>query len=131
MSNARKSPVGNRYRNGYLRSVVWFRRRDQWFTEQKTRTYALRCIVCGGAATRRQLQLHHLDYTRVGYTVRTWIAGEIHEDLCAMHPTCHNLVHHVLDHDPVLRGHRARPIATVHAIRIARTRIDTPEKFRA
>lgn len=40
-----------------------------------------------------------------------------------MHPGCHELVHRVLDTDPVLRAHRRRPIATVHAIRIARSRL--------
>ncbi len=130
MSNARKSAVGNLYRSGYLRSVPWFRRRDQWFTEQEARTYELRCVVCGRAATRRQLELHHLDYTRVTLVGARWICGEIHEDLCAMHPACHGLVHRVLDSDPVLRGHRTRPVATVHAIRIARTRIPAAEQSR-
>lgn len=130
MSNARKSPVGNRYRTGYLKSVAWFRRRDRWFAEQETRTYELRCVVCGRPATRRQLDLHHLDYTRVTCIGTRWIAGEVHEDLCAMHPSCHDTVHRVLDSDPVLRGHRARPVATVHAIQIARTRIRASEGLR-
>jgi 5-methylcytosine-specific restriction protein A len=122
VSNARKSPVGNRYRSGYLKSVSWFRRRDHWFAEQESRTNELRCVVCSRPATRRQLELHHLDYTRVIYVGARWIAGEVHEDLCAMHPTCHDSVHRVLDSDPVLRGHRTRPVATIHAIHIARTR---------
>jgi 5-methylcytosine-specific restriction enzyme A len=127
VSNARKSPVGNRYRSGYLKSVCWFRRRDLWFAEQETRTYELRCVVCGRAATRRQLELHHLDYSRVIHVDAQWIAGEVHEDLCAMHPVCHETVHRVLDSDPVLRGHRTRPVATVHAIQIAQTRIRAAE----
>lgn len=130
MSNARKSSVGNRYRSGYLKSVPWFRRRDRWFTEQETRTYELRCVVCRRAATRRQLELHHLDYTRVTSIGTLWIAGEVHEDLCSMHPTCHDMVHRVLDSDPVLRDHRTRPVATVHAIQIARTRIQARERLR-
>lgn len=129
MSNARKSPVGNRYRSGYLRSVPWFRRRDQWFTEQVERTGELRCVVCLLAATHRQLELHHLDYSRVTRGGIRWVAGEVHEDLCAMHPACHDLVHRVLDTDPVLRAHRTRPIATVHAIRIARTRLPATERL--
>lgn len=123
MSNARRSPVANQYRTGYLKSVPWFRRRDHWFTEQESRTYELRCVVCGRPATRRQVELHHLDYTRVASIGTRWIAGETHEDLCAMHPSCHDAVHRVLDSDPVLRGHRTRPVATIHAIQIVRTRI--------
>ena len=130
MSNARKSHVGNRYRSRYLRSVSWFRRRDHWFTEQQTRTNGLRCVVCRQPATRRQLELHHLDYSRVT-RVGAWSAArEVHEDLCAMHPGCHTMVHQVLDTDPVLRAHRARPIATVHAIRIAQTRLPAIARLR-
>ena len=125
MSNTRKPAVGNRYRTGYLQSVPWFRRRARWFAEQTARTGELRCLVCWAPATRRQLELHHLDYTRVTQTGSRWSAGEEHEDLCAMHPACHELVHRILDVDPVLRRHRTRPVATVQAIRIARTGLDT------
>ncbi len=131
MSNARKSPVGNVYRSGYLRSAAWLRRRDHWFAEQEARTDALRCVVCRRAATRRQLELHHLDYSRVTRIDDKWTAGEVHEDLCPMHPACHDAIHRVLDTDPVLRSHRTRPIATVHAIRIARTRLPQTEGTRA
>ncbi len=130
MSNARKLPVGNRYRTGYLRSVPWFRRRDQWFTEQVDRTAQLRCVVCRLPASRRQLELHHLDYARVARTGNLWASGEVHEDLCAMHSACHDLVHRVLETDPVLRAHYTRPIAAVHTIRITRTRL-TAEVMRA
>lgn len=130
MSNARKSPVENRYRSGYLKSVSWFRRRDQWFTEQATRTTALHCVVCRQPATLRQLELHHLDYSRVTRVGVCWAAGEVHEDLCAIHPSCHDLVHQVLDTDPVLRTHRTRPVATVHAIRIAQTRLPATQRMR-
>lgn len=123
MSNARKRGAGNRYRTGYLRSVAWFRRRDAWFAEQVARTGELRCVVCRTVASRRDLELHHLDYSRVTRCGVRWSAREVHEDLCAMHPPCHELVHRILDADPVLRRHRTRPIATVHAIRLARTRL--------
>lgn len=131
MSNARKSSIGNGYRTGYLRSVAWFRRRDLWFVEQEARTRELRCVVCHTAATRRQLELHHLDYSPVTRIGDRWIAGEVHEDLCAMHPGCHELVHRALDTDPVLRAHRTRPIATVHAIRIAQSRLPLSRGARA
>lgn len=123
MSNARKPGRNGSYRTGYLRSVPWFRRRDTWFTEQQSRTGELRCMVCWRPATRRELELHHLDYTRVTRLGEKWSAREDHEDLCAMHPACHELVHRILDADPVLRRHRTRPLATVQAIRIARQRL--------
>lgn len=44
-----------------------------------------------------------------------------------MHPGCHELVHRILNTDPVLRSHRTRPIATIHAIRIARIRLPQAE----
>lgn len=128
MSNARKP--SNRYRTGYLRSAAWFCRRDRWFAEQLSRTGELRCLVCWRIATRRQLELHHLDYTRVAAIGLRWSASEVHEDLCAMHSACHELVHRILDADTVLRKHRTRPVATVHAIRIARTRLDSAARRR-
>lgn len=64
--------------------------------------------------------MHSLQLLRVG---THWAAREVHEDLCTMHPACHDEVHRILDSDPVLRNHRTRPIATIHAIRIARTRL--------
>lgn len=130
MSNARKAGPGNHYRNGYLKSVSWLRRRDAWFTEQVARTGDLRCLVCWRSAHRRELELHHLDYSRVTPTRDRWPAREEHEDLCSMHPACHELVHRILDDDPVLRRHRTRPVATLHAIRIARHRLTTLERTR-
>ena len=128
MSNARKPGSGNRYRTGYLRSMAWFRRRDRWFAEQLARTGELRCVVCWHTATRRELELHHFDYTRVTCIGARWSAREEHEDLCAMHPGCHELVHRILDADPVLRSHRTRPIATLQAISIARARLAALER---
>jgi hypothetical protein len=128
VSNARKPAAGNRYRRGYLRSVPWFRRRDRWFTEQLARTGELRCVVCWQVANRRDLELHHLDYAQTSRIGSGWVAGEQHEQLCAMHSGCHELVHRVLDTDPVLRRHRTRPIATLQAIHLARTRLTTAEE---
>jgi hypothetical protein len=122
-SNGRKPATGNQYRAGYLRSTAWFRRRDAWFAEQTARTGVLRCVVCWRTASRRELELHHLDYSRVVRTWRGWHAGEEHEHLHAMHPGCHELVHRIIDTDLVLRRHRTRPIATVLAIHAARARI--------
>ncbi|OJX65486.1 MAG: hypothetical protein BGO95_10485 [Micrococcales bacterium 73-13] len=124
-SNARRPATGNGYRTGYLRSVAWFRRRDAWFAEQLARTGVLRCVVCWQGAARRDLELHHLDYSLVVRTRHGWDAGEEHEHLQPMHPGCHEVVHRILEADPVLRRHRTRPIATVLAIRTARVRIAT------
>jgi 5-methylcytosine-specific restriction enzyme A len=99
VSNGRAHHVRSRYRVGYLRSVVWFRRRDRWFSEQEQRTGRLRCVVCWRTAGRRDLELHHLDYRNVHPQGRGWVAAESHDDLCAMHPGCHELVHHTLDTD--------------------------------
>lgn len=123
MSNARTPRSSTRYRVGYLRSVAWFRRRDRWFAEQKLRTREIRCVVCWRAASRRDLELHHLDYRQVVRLRQGWAARELHDDLCAMHPGCHELVHRILDNDTVLRTHRRRPVATVRAIGIARARL--------
>jgi 5-methylcytosine-specific restriction protein A len=130
VSNARKPGTGIPYRVGYLRSVAWFRRRDRWFAEQVTRTGALRCVVCWQIASSRVLELHHLDYSHVARVGLRWAAGEQHEHLCAMHSECHELVHRILDTDPVLRRHRTRPVATIQAIGIARTRLAAADRPR-
>lgn len=123
MSNARRSRATGRYRVGYLQSRAWMRRRNRWLTEQEQRTGTLRCVVCWRATSRRDLELHHLDYRNVVRLRRGWVARERHEDLCSMHAGCHELVHRILDADTVLRSHRRRPVATVLAIRIARQRL--------
>lgn len=131
MSNARRPRATGRYRIGYLRSVTWFRRRDRWFAEQKQRTGVLRCVVCWRAASRRELELHHLDYRNVNRVGAGWAARERHEDLCSMHPGCHELVHRILETDTVLRTHRRRPVATVRAIEVARRRLTATVRTRA
>jgi 5-methylcytosine-specific restriction protein A len=131
VSNARNPRAERRYRIGYLRSVAWFRRRDRWFAEQAHRTGALRCVVCWRAASRRDLELHHLNYRNVNRVGAGWAARERHEDLCSMHPGCHELVHRILDTDTVLRSHRRRLVATVQAIEIARQRLTAIVRTRA
>lgn len=131
MSNGRKPAAAGPYRTGYLRSVAWFRRRDAWFAEQLARTRVLRCVVCWRTAARHELELHHLDYSMVVRGSHGWRALEEHEHLQAMHPGCHELVHRILDADPVLRHHRTRPVATVLAITAARDRIAAQERTRA
>ncbi|NYE18093.1 hypothetical protein [Microbacterium immunditiarum] len=114
------------YTDGYLRSVVWFRRRDRWFGCEQRRRGSLGCAACGNPATRRQLELHHVDYTRVTRTGRVWRAGERHDDLVAMHPYCHELLHRLIDRDRVLAEHRDRRSATLLALTHLRLALRTP-----
>lgn len=124
MSNRRHRTAA--YRDGYLRSVVWFRRRDRWFGYEQRRRGGLGCAACGTPATRRQLELHHLDYARVVCTDRGWRAGERHDDLIAMHPYCHELLHRLIDRDQVLAEHRDRRTATMLALARLRVALQMP-----
>lgn len=111
MSNRRRGAV--RYRSGYLRSRVWFRRRDAWFTEEAARAGRLSCAGCDAVDVKARLELHHLDYTGVLEDQHAgWVAGEDHEDLLSMHPSCHELLHRLIDRDKVLSRHRSRREAT-------------------
>ena len=117
MSNGRRGARGNRYRTGYLRSRVWFARRDRWFAEQLRRTGGkLSCAACERPARPRALELHHTDYSGVTYLDGRWFAGEQHEDLVSLHPYCHELLHRLIDRDIVLRSHRDRRAASTAAI---------------
>lgn len=117
MSNRRRSGPGNNYRTGFLKSSAWFARRDRWFQDETGRAGRLRCIVCTTTADRRDLELHHLDYTGVQQTTTGWIAAEQHDDLVPAHPRCHELLHRLLDRDRVLRSLRGRRTANTRAIR--------------
>ena len=111
MSNRRRGAT--RYRTGYLRSVVWFRRRDTWFLEETDRRGRLQCAACGHVDVKGRLELHHRDYTGVReHADGGWVAGERHEDLISMHPSCHELLHRLIDRDKVLSRHRSRHEAT-------------------
>lgn len=117
MSNGRRPARGNRYRTGFLRSPQWFARRDRWFVEQEQRAGQLSCIVCKKTATKRVLELHHLDYRGVKETSSGWRATEAHEDLVACHKHCHSLIHRLIDRDIVLRKLRTRRVASLTAIK--------------
>lgn len=108
MSNTRKPAIHNTYRTGFLRSPVWFARRDRWFRVALDRQGELRCAACLQTATKRQLELHHLDYTGVTFSEGRWHAREQHDDLVALHPYCHELLHRLIDRDVVLSRHRNR-----------------------
>lgn len=121
MSNRRRSAHANRYRSGYLRSRQWFARRDRWFREHG----ATECAAgCGRPADRRHVELHHISYDGVSYVDGVWSAQEAHDDLWPMHPACHELLHRIIDKDPVLSRHRTRRQASQAALRIVRTRIE-------
>jgi hypothetical protein len=45
-----------------------------------------------------------------------WRAFERHDDLVPMHPSCHDLVHRLIDRDTVLSRQRTRRDATDIAI---------------
>jgi hypothetical protein len=66
------------------------------------------------------LELHHLDYAGVSLVAGRWRALEKHDELMPMHPTCHDLVHRLIDRDTVLSRQRTRRDAT--AIAAARIR---------
>jgi len=116
MSNVRKPAGGNRYRAGFLRSPVWFARRDRWFSQEVDRTGELRCAACLQVAHARKLELHHLDYAGVTFVNGRWHARERHDDLVALHPYCHELLHRLIDRDVVLARHRSRRNGSLLAI---------------
>ena len=122
MSNRRHRPLGAMAYREYLQSPVWFARRDRWFTDHAHTHQPLACAVCGRPATKRELQLHHLDYHWAIIRAGEFLAREAHDDLTPMHATCHELVHQLIDRDPVLAFHRTRRDATLIAIaRLRRT----------
>jgi len=127
MSNRRKPPLVNMYRTEFLHSRTWFARRDRWFAEQVARGIPLACAGCGRAATKRQLELHHLDYTGVVLEQGRWRALEAHDDLVPMHPYCHELLHRLIDRDTVLARNRTRRAASDQALQRLRRKLQPVE----
>ena len=123
MSNQRKPALWDAYRTECLRSAVWFARRDRWFAHETVIAWPLTCAGCGQEATKRQLELHHLDYAGVRLDDGTWTAHEPHEDILAMHPYCHELLHRLIDRDAVLSRHVSRPTASVRALARLRAKL--------
>lgn len=124
MSNRRRVSRGNTYRTGYLRSPAWFARRDRWLDEEEHASGGgLHCAACTRPATRRQLELHHTDYAGVTEVDGKWQAGEAHQDLVALHPYCHELLHRLLERDKVLANHRSRRDASAIALRKLRQKL--------
>lgn len=115
MSNRRRR-WETTYRTGYLRSRVWFARRDRWFAEQAGRGIPLGCAGCGRPAPREHLELHHHDYAGVVLSRHGWRAEERHDDLEALHPLCHELLHRLIERDLVLARLRDRRTASREAL---------------
>jgi hypothetical protein len=127
MSNRRYHHIFNLYRTQYLRSPVWFARRDRWFHTHAPHGEPLPCAGCGQPAGKAQLELHHAQYRDVHIAHGTLVAREKDEDLIPMHPYCHELLHRLIDRDPVLSRHRSRADATRTGLARLRQALTTPE----
>ena len=124
MTNRRKPLHAKAYRSAFLRSRAWFARRDEWFAAQSLTTHPLTCAGCGRPASRRALELHHLDYAGVYQTEDGHlVARERHADLVPMHPYCHELLHRLIDRDAVLSRHRTRRAASEIALNALRRKL--------
>jgi 5-methylcytosine-specific restriction protein A len=115
MSNRRRPLRGNAYVTAYLKSPAWFARRDRWFATHARNARPLCCAACGDAATAHELELHHLEYAGVIFDGR-WRARERHEDLVPLHPSCHELLHRLIERDRVLSHNRPRRAASELAL---------------
>ena len=74
MSNHRKPTASNSYRAQFLRSPAWFARRGRWFRKQERLGGRLACAACDRPASKRELELHHLDYAGVTLAaLRGWL----------------------------------------------------------
>ncbi|MFE7846765.1 hypothetical protein ACFUTX_16385 [Microbacterium sp. NPDC057407] len=121
MSNTRRPAVtGRQYRTGYLKSPMWFARRDRWFRTHSRTGIPLTCQACGHAGIPAELELHHADYHGVYRVAGQWKARERHLDLVPLHPRCHELLHRLIDRDAVLS--RGRDRRTASALALARLR---------
>lgn len=123
MSNQRKPLRANAYRSTFLRSRAWFARRNRWFIEEESLGGALSCAGCGREATKRELELHHLDYAGVVCEGGRWKALEPHSALVPLHPYCHDLLHRLIDRDQVLSRNRSRQAASEFALARLRAKL--------
>ena len=122
MTNQRRTGLKNMYRDEFLRSPAWFARRARWFRAHSTDD-AVQCAACGVAAPQGKLELHHRDYEGVRIVQGTWQAWEDDDDLIALHPHCHELLHRLIDRDVVLARHRSRRDASDYALRVLQLRL--------
>ncbi|WP_341940343.1 hypothetical protein [Microbacterium sp. LWH10-1.2] len=122
MSNTRRTGLKNLYRLEFLRSPAWHARRDRWFRTH-VRAGLVPCAACGIPDTADHLDLHHRDYAGVRIARGVWQAWEDDGDLTPLHPYCHELLHRLIDRDPVLARHRTRRQASDHALTILQQRL--------
>ncbi|GEK86612.1 hypothetical protein [Microbacterium aerolatum] len=122
MSNRRRTGLKNLYRDEFLRSRAWFARRERWFRDHTNNGHEP-CAACGIPGSKTQLELHHLDYRGVRIIRGEWQAWEDDEDLIALHPYCHELLHRLIDRDIVLASHRTRRQASAHALQVLQVKL--------
>ncbi|MFE7845275.1 hypothetical protein ACFUTX_08800 [Microbacterium sp. NPDC057407] len=128
MSNTRRPTTsGDSYRSGYLRSPVWFARRDRWFRAHARTGIPLVCQGCGHPAPAAELELHHTDYHGVYKVGGQWRARERHRDLMPLHPGCHELLHRLIDRDAILSRGRDRRTASTLALNRLRAKLARPD----
>lgn len=126
MTNRRRTGLKNLYRSEFLRSPAWFARRDRWFRTCTT-DGTVACAACGVVTAKAGLELHHRDYQGVRIVQGTWQAWEDDEDLIPLHPSCHELLHRLIDRDVVLAQHRTRRDASDHALRMLQLKLQNVE----
>lgn len=126
MTNQRRTGLKNMYRDDFLRSPAWFARRDRWFRAHSANGTVL-CASCGMATIKSKLELHHRDYEGVRIVQGTWQAWEDDDDLVALHPHCHELLHRLIDRDVVLARHRSRRDASDHALGMLQLKLQEAE----
>lgn len=122
MSNRRRTGLKNLYRDEFLHSRAWFDRRERWFRDH-AKAKTVPCAACGRAGSKRELELHHLDYRGVRIIRGEWQAWEDDDDLVAMHPYCHELLHRLIDRDIILAKHRTRRQASAHALQMLQMKL--------
>lgn len=122
MSNRRRTGLKNLYRDEFLHSRAWFARRERWFRDH-TNTGQVPCAACGIPGSKAQLELHHLDYRGVRIIRGEWQAWEDDDDLIALHPYCHELLHRLVDRDIILASHRTRRQASAHALQVLQVKL--------
>jgi len=91
----------------YMNSHAWMARKRRWFREHWERTHRPAvCVVCGA----RPVDLHHLDYRRLG--------NENHDEIWPLCHQHHNRIHKAWDATPHLRrlGRRAATVIVVQAM---------------
>lgn len=72
----------------YIKSVAWFKRRDEYFKVHKKE-----CVAC---FSKERIVLHHVNYQRLG--------AELDSDLIVLCWDCHNELHETHDRASEMKG---------------------------